>query len=137
MIFGIYTPEKIRNTQDRLVRILRLLFFREKITFETFDACHHRHNSRFALTRQQITQSKGNDRRLLKEDKLSWDKFQYLLVDILHWEIEDFRITVKDKDTGRVITVAANDWVDDDGTYHAAPPIPEGIPPSGVIKESK
>lgn len=117
----IYNSEKVRRAHDRLIRIVRLIFFREKITLEDFDELHRRQIMRFPKTQTQINSSLNNARRLLKEDKISWDKFQYLVVDILRYEIVDFRITVKNPETGLEMTISANDYVDENDVYHAYP----------------
>lgn len=117
----IYNAEKVRSARDRLVRIIRLIFYREKLTFEDFDELHRRHITKFPKSQTQINSSLNNDRRLLKDDRISWDKFQYLIHDILRMNIKDFRLVVENPDTGVDMVISADDYVDTAGVYHEAP----------------
>ena len=95
-----------------LIRLLRLIFYRKKITLEDFSRLYQQYGHRLSWCQDEIRIDSNNDRRALaSSNKLTIFLFIRILLNVIRMDIESFEITCHDLDTGERITYNSSDQV--------------------------
>jgi hypothetical protein len=106
-----------------LVRLMRLIFYRYKITLDGFAQMVGEHGRRLGSSADAINVHRNNLRNSLNSSDMTWRFFYYMVLNILRLEVVELRIILREKD-GTLIEIGSKDRVDD-----AAPSSPAGYPP--------
>ena len=115
-----YDPHEVNECNDRLVKLIRLIYTKRKITNEQFNRLHKYYYTNVQCVREKEVEvsRRGNDRRTLSNPvKLSWKAFILGVTHILGLKIVEMTITVQDPKTKELMTVSTKDYVDDEGRY--------------------
>lgn len=101
-----------------LVRLLRLIFFHRGITLDRFSALYAEHGRRMREEPFITSRNRDNTRKALDASKshnnmqMTWRMFFFVLTDILHLQVEEVRIVIRDPNTGHLVDIGSNDPVD-------------------------
>ena len=96
-----------------LVRLLRLLFYRGKITLDQFGTLCGEHGRKLGSTPAMVNTHRNNLRKTLaKDDDMTWRFFQYVLLNIMRINIVEIRLVIKNE-KGELIEIGSSDPPDD------------------------
>lgn len=96
----IFKREEVYEPMDTLAQLLRYIFVEHNITWENFNYHITLHGNRMRLPDQKITTDKGNYKKEVVREKITFDKFDFFLRSILGFSIEDFGVILVDERTG-------------------------------------
>lgn len=120
----LFDPKSVQDQQHYLTRMLRLLFTKRRVTSDDFYKQHYQYDAQFNKTQYKIQSDRNNLKKLLRMDNnLTIKSFLFTIVDIMRWDILEFRLVLKDPETQEVFDVSSRDYIDNDGNYVEAPPI--------------
>lgn len=90
--------ETVRTTRDKLAKLLRTAFYKRQITTDDFIRLHGEYYVRLNLGDQNNPEAtdRNNQRRTALHDTISWNKFVFILQDLMRLDIISIAITVKD-----------------------------------------
>lgn len=96
-----------------IVRLLRLIFYRQKVTLDQFSSMYAKHGKRIGLSPDEINTNKNNARKALapSKDDMTWRFFHYMLSSILLLDIEEVILVIK-LDSGELIEIGSRDKAD-------------------------
>jgi len=102
----------VRTTHDMLVRLLRIIFYRRKITVDDFVRYHSEYWIRWNRGDALIPESidRNNQRRTILNDKITWGKFRFVISDLLRLDIKCISITVRDSN-GELVVYSSDDEI--------------------------
>jgi len=101
----------VMETKDTLVRLLRIIFYKRGITTQDFVRLHGDYWSRWNRDDERVSEAthRNNQRRATLNDKISWAKFVYVILELLRLDIVRVSVTLRDRDG--IETVYASDDV--------------------------
>jgi hypothetical protein len=95
-----------------LIRLLRLIFYRKRITLEEFSRLYQQYGQRLNWRQDEIRVDNNNDRRALASPtRLTIFLFTRILLNVIRLDIEDFEIVARDTVTGERVTFGSNERV--------------------------
>ena len=111
----MFTKKDVDVSQHQLVRLLRLIFYRKKITISDFSTLFAEHGKRLGRSKENNDIQRNNSRKalLVERDDMTWRFFQYIMLNILKIKIIEIRLIIK-TESGKLVTIGSNDPVDDD-----------------------
>jgi hypothetical protein len=96
-----------------LARLLRLIFYKRKITHDDFSALWAEHGQRLGQSTDVTNTNRNNARRTMSHpDHMTFRFFHYTLLNILRLDIEEFRVVIRDPTTGERVTISSHDPVE-------------------------
>lgn len=108
----MFDKDKVNETHHPLVRLIRLIFYKRKITLSIFSTLYAQHGRILGIHSDMTNTNRNNMRKALNRvDSLTFVSFKHLINDILRLEIMEFSVTVKDHETGETITYGSNDKI--------------------------
>ncbi len=106
----IFQKVDIETVCDPLVRLLRLIFYRQKITFDHFLASWLRYGHTQNLPHNTIITRCHNDCKVLDNPRsITFNKFHRLLTEHLDVELVSLQIVVQDPGTGEIVIYGSAD----------------------------
>lgn len=123
-----FTLDSARSADDRLARLLRVIFYRRGVTTDDFVRYHGEywvHWGRGTQNENEATH-RNNQRRTLLNNKISWKKFWWIVSGLLRLDVVRISITVMEN--GKEVTYTDMDLNNPD--YLHPDPDPSD-PPTG------
>ena len=109
----MFDKESVGAATHPLARLLRLIFFRKKITLDDFSALYAQYGQRVGSSVYHTTTRCANARRaLLDPDNLTYERFRRELYNILRLEVVEIAVTIRDEKTGQLITYKSTDPIE-------------------------
>ena len=97
-----------------LVRLLRLIFFRLKITLDDFANLYHTHGKTINMPPETIRARHNNDRRSISSPtKLTLYLFNRIVYNVLRMNVIRFEVVLEDPKTGQITIYRSDDPLDD------------------------
>lgn len=109
----MFNKKDVEMSRHPLVRLLRLIFYRNKITLDRFTTLFAEHGKRMGRPPDMNSTYRNNARKTLSvtHDDMTWRFFHYILSNVLRLDIKEVIIVFK-KENGELIEVGSNDPVD-------------------------
>jgi len=107
----MFSKDDVNAVGSPLVRLLRLIFYRNKITMDQFSALCGEYGRRIGSSPSGINTDRGNLRKALLKDEITWRLFYFILLNILRLNIVEVRFVIRTK-TGDLIEVGSKDAAD-------------------------
>lgn len=108
----MFEIDDIKSVRDHLVKLMRIIFYKRKITQDDFVEKHTAYFNRTNLPPFFLNHDKNNLRRTLNDpEKLTFKRMLHVLANILYLDIIRVSITVKDPTTGDEVTYSSDDKV--------------------------
>jgi hypothetical protein len=108
----MFSKEDVEAAGPPLVRLLRLIFYRNRISLDQFSALCGEHGRRIGSTPAMINTDRGNHRKaLVRKDEITWRLFYYILLNILRLPIEEIRIVIR-TESGELVEIGSKDPVE-------------------------
>lgn len=96
-----------------LVRLLRLLFYKKRITLDEFFCLYQKHGSALKWSPDEIRMKHNNDRTTIASpSKLTMFMFMRIVYSILREDVVSMSVVLRDPTTGRCDTFSSSDPVD-------------------------
>ena len=108
----MFDKSKVEEFSHPLVRLLRLIFYKKKVTLDDFSSKYAQHGKILGLHPSITNTNRNNARKALQLETMTWDFFSKTLHNILRLNIVDFSVTVQDTDTGKLTTYKFTDKVE-------------------------
>ena len=109
----VFTKEKVNQTRLPLVRLLRIIFYKLKVTNDDLIRMHMRYWSRTRPGDHTAVTHRNNLRRRIDDDmSLTWKAFHFVLNDIMRLSVVRISVTVIDPDTNEEVIYNSDEVVD-------------------------
>lgn len=110
----LFNKSDVEAAGHPLVRMLRLIFYRNKITLDRFATLYADHGRTLGRSKEMTNIAKNNAQKTLHRDQedMTWRFFHYILVNVLRLDILEVRVVVRMEKTGELIEIGSNDSVD-------------------------
>lgn len=110
----MFDKKQVEESTHPLVRVLRHIFYEKKITLDDFSTLYAQHGKRNGLPPHITNTNRNNARKALNHpDKITFHLFKYILLNVLHLDIVEFAVTIRDTETNDLITYKSNDPIND------------------------
>lgn len=108
----MFNKDDISLACTPLVRLLRIIFVRRGVTHDDFVQKHIDYFNRVGLPSTQLNYDKNNLRRTLDDpEKLSYKMFMHVIMNILHADVVEYSVVLKDPVTGVEEKYSSNDKI--------------------------
>lgn len=104
----MFTVEDLRTTSQPLAQIARLFLIKKGVTKERFDFLFKQYAQDTYMSTQDMTSNRNNMRRSLHQPAMTYRTLERLLL-ICKFAVVDLAVTVRNQETGEVITLALDD----------------------------
>lgn len=105
----MFDKSQVEEATHPLVRILRHIFYKRRITLDDFSTMYARHGKNLGLAAHMTNTNRNNARKALNHpDKITFVLFNYIMHNILREDVVDHGITIREKDG----TLATYKWTD-------------------------
>ena len=128
----IFEPQSAMRQLYTLPRMVRLLFARLKITEADFFDHVARYCRRTETPDHKVSNTASNSKKLIKGHDVTWRTLMFIIEDILHLDILDVSITLRNNRTQETFVLSNRDRIDGSDVYHPAEPV---APPEPSPKE--
>jgi hypothetical protein len=109
----MFDKSQVEAATHPLVRILRHIFYKKKITLDNFSTLYAQHGKRLGLAPHVTNTNRNNARKALNHvEKITFVLFRYILYNVLHEEVVEFSVTIKNLETGELVTYKNTDPID-------------------------
>lgn len=109
----MFDKKSVEETTHPLARILRHIFYKNKITLDGFSSLYAQHGNRQGLSAVTANTNRNNHRKaLVLPDTLTFALFQYIINNVLHATIVEYSVTILDEKTGERITYRDTDPIE-------------------------
>ena len=109
----LFSKKDVEAAGHPLVRIMRLICYRKKITIDRFSTLYAEHGVRLGRQKDINDNYRNNARKALnpEHDDMTWRFFHYIMVNVLRVDIVELKIVVR-SDSGELTTIGSNDPVE-------------------------
>lgn len=109
----MFDKEAVEIASHPLVRLLRLIFYRMKITSDDYVALWAKHGQRLGWSPQNANIMRNNSRSPLSDGRvITYRLFSYIIFNILQLEVVEFQIKLREIETGKTFVVSDSDPVE-------------------------
>lgn len=123
----IFVKKDIYDINHNLAQLFRYIFVMHDITWQEFEDKVLRYANTLYFLQKEISVLKGNFKREVQKPRISFNKFEHFLSNVLGLSIRDISVTLQDRETGMIYTHSLSDVenargltdVDPNGTYPA------------------
>lgn len=116
----IVDPATVNKTEHALIRVLRLLYTKLRITENRFKELHHAFFTTLNPTADQymIGGDRSNEKKSVKDSRrLTWGKFKRATVDIPDLELMEMIYVYRDRSKNEIMPISTNDRINREGEY--------------------
>lgn len=107
----IFDKEAVEEVKHPLVRLLRLVLFKNNITLDDYLTAFNRHAKFMSMSTKDLNSERTNNLKALNRfDRVTFQKFHQILVTIFRFELIEFSVTFRKPD-GQQVTYSSNDPV--------------------------
>lgn len=107
----MFNKAKVEESLHPLVRILRHIFYKRRITLDDFSTLYSRLGKELGLHSSKINTNRNNARKALHHSDITINLFQYIILNVLRLEIVEYAITVRDQETGEETIFKSTDKI--------------------------
>lgn len=104
----IFTEADLKTTTHPLAQMVRMLFIKNNITQEKFQALHYDLAMRTFMSANNMNYERNNMKRSLVQNEITWNFFEKVLM-VLGYDLTDITFTLFDKKTNEVGTISRSD----------------------------
>ena len=109
----IFTRDDVKHAHHQLVRLLRLIIYKRKLTFNDYTRFHNLYAHSIGMSVKDASTDRSNHwKTLLKLQGISFHKFIHIVTMIFKDDIIRFSITTRNPTTGLETTYNSDDPVD-------------------------
>jgi hypothetical protein len=99
----MFDKESVEEAGHPLARLLRLIFYRKGVSLDDFSTLWAEHGHRLDLNAQMTNTYRNNARKTMSRNEMTFRFFHYILLNILHLEVEEIRVVVRNEKGERVV----------------------------------
>ena len=108
----MFSKDDVDSVGPPLARLLRLIFYRNRVTLDQFSAMAGEYGKRVGYTPAMINTNRGNLRKaLVRKDDITWRLFHGILLNIMRLNIEEIKIVIR-TETGELVEIGSKDPVE-------------------------
>lgn len=109
----MFDKSQVEEASHPLVRILRHIFYKKRVTIDEFSTMFIQYGKRLGLASNQINTNRNNARKALNiANNITFAFFMSIVYNVMHLEVVEFSITVIDPETKELVTYKNTDPVE-------------------------
>lgn len=104
----IFTQADLKTTTHPLAQLIRMLFIRDNITLEKFQALHYDLAMRTFMSANNMNYERNNMKRSLMQNEITWNFFEKILM-VLGYDLADITLQLFDKKSNQLDSISRSD----------------------------
>ncbi len=107
----LFNKESVNLVKDHLARLMRVIFYRNKIDNDQFLQWHFRYFGKYHSDHRSLATNRNNLRRAMAEQQVTWKHFQSVIRDLLYFDLVRVSITLRHPMSLKEYTYSSDDDV--------------------------
>lgn len=100
----MFDKSSVEEATHPLVRLLRLIIFKKKMSLDDFSALYAEHGRRLGHSTQVTNTNRNNARKAMsRPDDMTFRFFHYIALNILRLDIESISVVVRTESGDRIV----------------------------------